>query len=138
MNAGNEHTFALTRRAALAGGLAAGLSACAAAPGLQLPAAVPAGPSLKALARLSGRRFGSAVAWGLPGADRGSFANPAYAAILEREAELLVPENELKWQAIRTSATTFDFRRFDAIVDYATRNNFLMRGHTLLWVPTQW
>ena len=35
--------------------------------------------SLDVLARKSGRRFGSAVAWGPPGADRGSFANPAYA-----------------------------------------------------------
>ena len=86
----------------------------------------------------SGRRFGSAVAWGAPGADRGSFANPAYAEILKRECGLLVPENELKWQWTRPSATAFDFRQLDAIVDYATANGFKLRGHTLFWAPEKW
>jgi endo-1,4-beta-xylanase len=129
--------MSITRREtlALAGGLA--LAACARTTGSK-PAA-PAGPSIKALAQQSGRRFGSALAWGLPGADRGSFANPAYAAILERECELLVPENELKWQWIRrTGADAYDFRQMDAIADYATRGGFKLRGHTLLWLPPQW
>ena len=122
------------RRGAIAGGLAAGLTACAG-----VPLAVPgAPPSLNALAMRSGRRFGSAVAWGLPGADRGSFANPAYAAILERECGLLVPENELKWQWTRPSATGFDFRQLDAIVNYATAKGFKLRGHTLFWLPDKW
>lgn len=94
--------------------------------------------SLDALARRGGRRFGSAVAWGAPGADRGSFANPAYAALLERECSLLVPENELKWQWTRPSAATFDFRQFDAIADYAAAKGFELRGHTLFWAPEKW
>src|SRR5512133_1416176 len=97
----------VTRREALAG--AAGAALCGRA--VPLLAAAEA-PSLKSLAQRSGRRFGSAVAWSPPGADAGSFANPRYAAILERECELLVPENELKWQATRPSAASFDFRRF--------------------------
>ena len=122
------------RRAAIAGGLAAGLTACAG-----IPIAVPsAQSSLNALATRSGRRFGSAVAWGLRGADRGSFANPAYAAILERECGLLVPENELKWQWTRPSATKFDFRQLDAIVAYATAKGLPLRGHTLFWLPDKW
>lgn len=125
----------LSRRRALVGGLALAASACT-GPGLR---SIPAdGASLKELARLSGRRFGSAVAWGPPGGDRASFANPAYAAILERECELLVPENELKWQWTRPSASGFDFRQFDAIVDYAMAKGFLMRGHTLFWAPEKW
>lgn len=100
--------------------------------------AASAAGSLDALARRTGRRFGSAVAWGAAGADRGSFANPAYAAILEREVGLVVPENELKWQAIRTGPDTFDFRRFDGIVNYAVAKGFGVRGHTLFWTPTQW
>lgn len=126
---------AVSRRQALACGLAVTASACAAP--IARGSAV-AEPSLKELARRSGRRFGSAVAWGAPGADRASFANPAYAAILERECELLVPENELKWQWIRPSATDFDFRQFDAIADYAAANGFDLRGHTLFWAPEKW
>ncbi len=94
--------------------------------------------SLKALAGLSERRFGSAVAWSPPGADAGSFTNPRYAALLERECSLLVPENQLKWQWVRRSPGTFDFRAFDAIADYAVRHGFKLRGHTLFWTPTKW
>lgn len=125
----------VSRREALVGSLAIAASACS-APGLRPVSA--ATESLKELARRSGRRFGSAVAWGAPGADRASFANPAYAAILERECELLVPENELKWQWTRPSATSFDFRQFDAIVDYAVAKGFKLRGHTLFWAPEKW
>jgi endo-1,4-beta-xylanase len=124
----------LTRRQALAG-----VAATAAASAAPATAAAPAkAKSLDALARRSGRRFGSAVAWGPPGADRGSFANPLYAAILERECELLVPENELKWQWSRPGPDQFDFRQFDAIADYAARHDFKLRGHTLFWTPAKW
>jgi endo-1,4-beta-xylanase len=125
----------MNRRELLTGGLALGTAACA-TPGT-VPAAA-ADASLDALARRSGRRFGSAVAWGLPGADRGSFANPAYAALLERECGLLVPENELKWQWTRPSADAFEFRQIDAIVDYATAHGLALRGHTLFWLPQKW
>lgn len=123
----------ISRREALAG--AATIALCSR--GVPLFAAGE-GASLKSLAQRSGRRFGSAVAWSPPGANAGSFANPQYAAILERECELLVPENELKWQATRPSADTFDFRRMDGIADYATSHGFLLRGHTLFWTPTKW
>src|SRR5436309_14338378 len=94
--------------------------------------------SLDSAARRSGRRFGSAVAWSPPGADRGSFANPSYAAILERECGLLVPENELKWQWTRRQGPDqFDFRAMDAIADYAARHGFKLRGHTLFWTPSK-
>lgn len=125
----------LTRRDSLALGLGLAVSACAPAGSL---ATRTAPDSLHALAQRSGRRFGSALAWGEPGADRGSFANTAYAEILERECGVLVPENELKWQWTRPAADRFDFRQFDAMVDYAMANGFKMRGHTLLWVPEKW
>lgn len=127
----------LTRRDSLALGLGLAFTA-ACAPAGSLAGRAPAGESLHALAQRSGRRFGSALAWGAPGADRGSFANTAYADILEYECGVLVPENELKWQWTRPSATASDFRQFDAMVDYAMANGFKMRGHTLLWVPEKW
>ena len=127
--------MAINRREMLAGGLALTASACA-TPAVRSVAS-GAEPSLNALAQRSGRRFGSAIAWGAPGADRGSFANPAYAEILRRECGLLVPENELKWQWTRRTPA-FDFRQMDAIVDYATANGFQLRGHTLFWAPQKW
>lgn len=131
--------FVLSRRQALAAGLSVGVAACA-APVVPVPPGptIPPGPSLKVLAQRSGRRFGSALAWGAPGADRASFANTAYAEILERECELLVPENELKWQWVRPSATSYDFRQFDEMVAYSETKGFKMRGHTLFWAPEKW
>lgn len=124
----------VSRRESLA--LAGALSVSACAP-VRPNSSIMAAPSLDALARRSGRRFGSAVAWGAIGADRGSFANPAYAAILERECGVLVPENELKWQWVRRTPA-FNFQQFDAIVDYATAKNMPVRGHTLFWYPEKW
>jgi endo-1,4-beta-xylanase len=121
----------LTRRQALASGMAL-LASGAMARGQS------GAPSLKSLALRSGRRFGSAVAWSPPGADRASFANPLYAQILERECALLVPENELKWQWSRPAPDRFNFRQFDAIADYATSHGFKLRGHTLFWTPEKW
>jgi endo-1,4-beta-xylanase len=122
----------LTRRESLIG--AGALAAAAASPAF---AAAPFA-SLDKLANASGRRFGSAVAWTPPGVDAGSSTNPRYAALLERECSLLVPENQLKWQWVRRSPDTFDFRAFDAIADYAASHGFKLRGHTLFWTPTKW
>ncbi|RYD58513.1 MAG: glycosyl hydrolase [Sphingomonadales bacterium] len=127
-----------TRRDMLAGTAALGGA------GLALPAfaqeqglAQAQGTGLNAAAAAKGMRFGSCLAWSPAGADRGSFANPAYAALLERDCGILVPENEFKWQALRPDAKTFNVERFDAMLAYAEAKNIPMRGHTLLWHKTQ-
>lgn len=96
------------------------------------PSPTPTG-SLAAAATARGLRFGSTFAWSSAGADAGSFANPNYAALLEADCNVVVPENELKWQAIRPSANTYDFTRADAMLAYAESRGMAMRGHTLLW-----
>jgi endo-1,4-beta-xylanase len=78
-------------------------------------------------------RFGSAFAYSAANADAGSFANPNFAALLKADCTVLVPENELKWEAIRPSATGFDFTRIDAMLAFAQANTIAVRGHTLLW-----
>ena len=143
----------ITRRSGLTMLAGLAVSACASAggtTGLALPAlpASPASPSmppsgvapdsLQAVARSKGLRIGSCVAWGADGADRGSFANPNYAALLKRDCGLLVAENEMKWQALRPTATSFDFTRFDAIMAWAVANDLPMRGHNLLWHQPKW
>lgn len=124
----------IDRRELLAASLALAAAGCATPAMRDAPAA---GPSLDALARRSGRRFGSAIAWGAPGADRASFANPLYAAIVARECSILVPENELKWQWTRRTRA-YDFRQFDAIVAEAAARGMALRGHTLFWAPEKW
>ncbi len=101
------------------------------------PAPAPTG-NIGALAASKGMRFGSACAWSAQGADAGSFANPNYATLLERDCNILVPENELKWAALRPSATSFDFTRADAMLTYARAHGMEMRGHNLLWYDGQY
>jgi endo-1,4-beta-xylanase len=117
----------ITRREGLALGLGAATIAVT-------PRALAGAPSLNDLAKAKGMRFGSCVGAG----NGGSFKNARYAALLERECGVLVPENEMKWQAIRPTATTFNFGAFDAMMDYAVRKTIDMRAHTLLWHRSKW
>ena len=57
---------------------------------------------------------------------------------MKRECGLVVPENELKWQATRPGPDAFDFARMDEIVAWARANAMEIRGHTLLWHRPQW
>ena len=93
---------------------------------------------LKDVAATRNMRFGSAYAWSKPGADAGSFANPDYAALIERECSILVPENELKWQFIQPTEAAPDFTKFDAMIDYADKHAVAVRGHNLLWHQPKW
>ena len=120
-----------TRRETLVGTIAGVVAAPLAAPPRETT-------SLDATARRKGLRFGSAIAWGAPGADRGCFANPAYARLVSSECGLIVSENEMKWQWLRPSPTTFAFERFDAILGWAERNRLAVRGHNLLWHQPKW
>jgi endo-1,4-beta-xylanase len=63
---------------------------------------------LNALARRSGRRFGSVVGTGRPGTLTGSLADPRYQALLTGQCGLIVPENELKWGWVRRSPESFN------------------------------
>jgi endo-1,4-beta-xylanase len=124
----------ISRRTALVAGAAATLVPAV----VRAAATEAAGPGLNVLARAKGMRFGSAYAWSPQNADRGSFANPAYARLLRRDCGLLVPENELKWQHIRPGPDQFDFAHFDAMLDWAEHEHIAVRGHNLLWHRTKW
>nr|AGU10351.1 Glycosyl hydrolase family 10 [uncultured organism] len=125
----------IDRRQALAGLGSAAVAALAS--GAAMAATQPAS-GLQAMAAAKGLRFGSCFAFGQPGADRGSFANPRYAVLLRRDCGVLVAENEMKWQAIRPTATTFDFTRFDAMIAWADAHDLPVRGHNLLWHQPKW
>lgn len=122
----------ITRRYMLVAGTAT------AALGLATPAWASTAPGLNAIAAKKGRSFGSAVSWSPPGADAGSYANPVYAAILERDCGIVVPENQMKWQWISREEGKYNFAAFDGTVDYAAAHGMRVRGHTLFWTPEKW
>jgi endo-1,4-beta-xylanase len=111
------------RRQLLMTGLCAGLASMA---GATAPVT-----TLAALAKVKGIRFGSTV--GLR-----NFADSAYRALTARECALVVPENEMKWVALRPDAHRFDSAAADRIVGWARANHLGVRGHTLLWHSEQW
>jgi endo-1,4-beta-xylanase len=47
--------------------------------------------------------------------------------------DMIVPENELKWDTLRPSPTTYDFTRADALLHFARLHGKHMRGHCLAW-----
>jgi endo-1,4-beta-xylanase len=118
----------LSRRQALAAGLAAAMTAGPAA------AVTTPSPSLNALAKAKGMRFGSAIA----SAGGGSIENPDYIGVVAGECGLLVPENEMKMQAVRPGPDRFDFSRADKIMAFAEGRGLAVRGHNLIWHNTKW
>ena len=145
-----ERPFSTTRRQTLAGIAALSVAGCGGGGGSGSPPVssapsptptptMPAAPtpSLNTLAARRGRRWGSAIGWNA-GTAGGSIQNPDYAAIVCHECGIVVPENELKWQATRPGPDTFDFTRMDQIAAWAQTNGLALRGHTLLWHRPRW
>ena len=138
----------LTRRESLALGLSALVAGCggggsSGGGGLTgttppPPPPPPPAPALNIAAATKNMRFGSAVGAGPAGSQASSFSDANYRDILIRDCGVIVPENELKWQSIRPSPTTYDFTRADLLMDFATTNGLAMRGHNLMWHNNQW
>jgi endo-1,4-beta-xylanase len=139
-----------TRRDCLSPGLALGAAGCvsnSAGSGDPGRAAGTAPGSLNALARAKGLVFGTCIGTGPSGAPRpasldgkraNSFADVNVREIAVRECGMLVPENELKWYALRPTPEGFDFARADKLMAFAAQNKMMMRGHTLLWHHMNW
>src|SRR5919198_6650616 len=94
--------------------------------GTAMPTAHAAAGTLGAAAAESGRYFGTAVA-------AGRLGDSTYSTILDREFNMITPENEMKWDATEPSRGSFNFGRADQIVDHAAAHGQRMRGHTLVW-----
>ncbi|MEU4346041.1 endo-1,4-beta-xylanase [Streptomyces sp. NPDC023838] len=82
--------------------------------------------TLGAAAADSGRYFGTAVA-------AGKLGDSTYSTILDREFNMITPENEMKWDTTEPSRGNFNFGPADQIVGHASAHGQRMRGHTLVW-----
>ena len=119
----------LSRRQALGAGRAAAGGALGPAWAADTPT-----PSLNTLAKARGMRFGSCIA----AAGGGSIEAADYVQVVAGECGLLVPENEMKMQALRPGPDKFDFSRGDRIMAFAAEEGLAVRGHNLLWHNTKW
>src|SRR5688572_6933594 len=82
--------------------------------------------TLQGRAALRGITYGGAVAYD-------HLQDRAFQAAVLREMQMLVPENELKWETLRPSPTTYDFTKADALIRFARVHGKQIRGHCLAW-----
>lgn len=59
--------------------------------------------------------------------------DPRIKDALIRYCDIVVPMNELKWEALRHDRDGFDYSGADEIITFARRNGKGLRGHTLVW-----
>jgi endo-1,4-beta-xylanase len=60
-------------------------------------------------------------------------ADPRYREALRRYCDVIVPMNDLKWEALRHDRARFDFSGADEMIAFAESNRQSVRGHALLW-----
>lgn len=84
--------------------------------------------TLKGMAARSGRYFGASVYAGFR-----SPSSSAYNAVLATEFSMLVAGNDMKWDHVHPTRTTFTWRWGDSIVAFARTHGMKVRGHTLTW-----
>ena len=124
MNAGSGR--GPRRRRVLAGGLAA-LGAAKFAAFRSVAGAAEA-ESLKRLAAEKGLIYGTTIS------ARQITRDPAFIGLVAREAGLVVPENDMKWQDINRGAPgDDDYSRADTIAGFAVESGMVLRGHNILW-----
>jgi endo-1,4-beta-xylanase len=89
------------------------------------------GVPLKTLGAAKGLRVGNAI--GMP-----TFADPRYRALMLRECDTLVTENECKWQIVAPDSPAMDFRDSDTLLAWGAQAGLMRRGHCLVWQPAKW
>jgi endo-1,4-beta-xylanase len=124
----------ISRREALT--LIGASAAAALAPSALANAAAPT--PLKTLASAKGLRLGSAM--GMIGDERRRqrFYDPAYRALVARECNMIVAENETKWQALQPTPGPYRFAAADEMFAWARKEHMFIRGHTMLWQSPKW
>ncbi|GAA2343078.1 endo-1,4-beta-xylanase [Dactylosporangium salmoneum] len=95
-----------------------------------LASAADAASTLGASAAEKGRYFGTAVA-------AYKLSDATYSGILDREFNMITPENEMKWDATEPTQGQFSYGSADQIVAHAAAHGQRMRGHALAWHSQQ-
>ncbi len=86
--------------------------------------------TLRSYAQKNGKHIGTAIStW------KNDITNENLAETKEIAAQfdMLVAENEMKFDALQPSRNSFSFGPADNLVNFAKRHNMIMRGHCLVW-----
>jgi endo-1,4-beta-xylanase len=94
-------------------------------------AAEDAPEPLKVLGKRKGLNIGNAIGGG-------AFRDTAYRALMARECNMLVADNEGKWQAVEPRQGQYNFGPADEMYVWAREQGMLVRGHNLVWQTAKW
>jgi endo-1,4-beta-xylanase len=83
--------------------------------------------TLKEAARRVNKFYGTAIAESL------IEQNTAYAKLIASECSVAVTEGAFKWIVIEPLPGEFNFVPADKIINFCSRHNIKLRGHTLVW-----
>ena len=86
------------------------------------------GTTLKELAESRGMYVGTAV-----GSVFHQRNDLMYHEVLKKEFNMVVAENEMKFDTIRPSKDQYNFNPGDRLVEFAEEHGMAVRGHTLIW-----
>ena len=87
------------------------------------------GAPLRELAARHGVGIGHAMRFDWPSLERAE----RYEAIVAREFDLVTPESSMKWDPLRPTPETYDFRDLDRLAAFARANDIELHGHPLVW-----
>ncbi|KAH6660939.1 structural studies On the mobility in the active site of the Thermoascus Aurantiacus xylanase I [Truncatella angustata] len=104
-----------------------GALAVSASPASLQAAKRQADPSLHELITAKGKiYFGAAT-------EVSKFSGNTDEGILKADFGQVTPENSMKWDATEAEEGVFTYAAADALVGWAEENNFVVRGHCLVW-----
>ncbi|MGV7207182.1 endo-1,4-beta-xylanase [Oxalobacteraceae bacterium A2-2] len=89
--------------------------------------------ALRDIAARKGMRFGTALGHGAR-----QFGDPAYRALVARECNVIVAENEMKWPALEPQRGQPRYGPADEMLAWAAQQGIAMRGHNLFWQAEKW
>ena len=91
------------------------------------PVVSSAGPGLGPIAAAHGRMYGAAIQSNLLATD------PVFAAAVNGECGLVMPDYETKWGMLQPKEGTFNFGPLDTLLNWARPRSRPVRGHALVW-----
>ncbi|MFM9975146.1 MAG: endo-1,4-beta-xylanase [Beijerinckiaceae bacterium] len=96
-------------------------------------AGLGAGAAATLLPSQDARAQRNAIRYGVAAMKENFNEDPLYRDALVKYCDIIVPMNDLKWEALRPARGQFNYTDADRTIQFAQSNGKSVRGHTLCW-----